>query len=216
MKSVRVFNFCVLAAVLTLFASAVKAEEGFEPLFDSWDNDGWTIQGLEKAGPEVTEEDGEKILKVGGWDYWAVISNKEYENFILKFDVKFESKGNSGVLLHTPAKKDVFKKDSRLEIQLESGDDPKLTDPESKNGAIERFVAPAADPAKPVGEWNSVEIKYDSGKVWVTINGMVVQDGVDITQIEELKDHPSKGHIALQRNDFKKAVYFKSLMVKEL
>ncbi len=193
-----------------------QVDEGFEPLFDSWDNDGWNIQGLEKAGPEVIEEEGEKVLKVGGWDYWAVISKKEFENFILRFDVKFDSRGNSGVLLHTPPKKEVFKKENRLEIQLESGDDSKINSPESKNGAIERFAAPAADPAKPIGEWNRVEIKYLNGHVWVKINDTVVQDGVDISQFDELKDHPNTGHIALQRNDFKKAVYFKNLRIKEI
>lgn len=216
MKFVRQFHLLALSAVLALFATTVKAEEGFEPLFDSWDNEGWEIQGLEKAGPKVEKEGDEEVLKVGGWDYWAIISKKEFENFILRFDVKYASRGNSGIMIHTPAKKEVYKKDSRLEIQLESGDDPRLKDAESKSGAIERFVAPASNPAKPLGEWNSVEIKYDSGKVWVTINGEVVQDGVDITKIDKLKDHPSKGHIAIQRNDFKKEVYFKNLRIKNL
>lgn len=216
MKLFRSVSVVTLIAALAMFSVSATAQDGFEPLFDSLDNEGWNIQGLEKAGPKVEKEDGTDVLKVGSWDYWAVISKKEFENFILKFDMKFESKGNSGILIHTPEKKEIYKKDSRLEIQLESGDDPKLTAPESKNGAIERFVAPAKNPAKPIGEWNSVEIKYDSGKVWVTINGEVVQDGVDITKIDALKDHPGKGHIAIQRNDIKKAVWFKNIMVKRL
>lgn len=216
MKFVRNFHLFALSAVLAFSAATVTAEDGFEPLFSSFDNDGWSIQGLEKAGPKVEKEGDDEVLKVGGWDYWAVISKNEYENFILKFDIKYASRGNSGILIHTPAKKDVYKKDSRLEIQLESGDDPRLKAEESKSGAIERFKAPSSNPAKPIGEWNSVEIKYDSGKVWVTINGTVVQDGVDITTIDELKDHPSKGHIAIQRNDFKKEVYFKNLLIKSL
>ena len=188
-------------------------EVGFEPLFDAYDlkaEGGWIIKGLAKAGPKV-QEDG--VLAVGGWDYWGVISKKEFENFMLRFDVKFDSKGNSGVLFHTP-NKEIYK--SCFEIQLESGDDPKITKPEQKSGAIFDFVAPQKNPAKPIGEWNRVEIRYEAPKLWMTINGEVVQDGVDISKIEGLKHKLTKGHIAFQRNDFKKAVFFKNIRVKRL
>jgi len=44
----------------------------------------------------------------------------------------------------------------------------------------------------------------------------VVQDGVDYTQIEGLKHKFEKGGIAIQRNDYKKAAYFKNIRVKAL
>ena len=178
--------------------------------FDLKAEDGWIIQGLAKAGPKV-QEDG--VLAVGGWDYWAVISKKEFENFILRFDIQYDSKGNSGVLFHTP-NKEIYK--SCFEIQLEAGDDPKIKDDKHKSGAIFDFVAPQKNPAKPIGEWNSVEIRYEAPKLWVTINGEVVQDGVDISKIEGLKHKLTKGRIAFQRNDFKKAVYLKNIRVKRL
>ena len=88
-------------------------EEGFEPLFNGENLEGWTVQGLEKAGPKV--EDG--VLVVGGWDYWAVITKEQYQDFILRFDVKFDPKGNSGILLHTDPKA-VFK--NALKFNLHS------------------------------------------------------------------------------------------------
>ncbi|MFB3787881.1 MAG: DUF1080 domain-containing protein [bacterium] len=196
------------AVVLPLGSPAQDVEEGFKPLFNGKNLDGWLIQGLEKAGPKV-QEDG--VLAVGGWDYWAVISKEEFQNFILRFDVKLDGKGNSGVLFHTP-KKEIYK--SCFEIQL--ADDTGVKENEKISGAIFGKVAPAKNAMKPVGEWNSVEIKVEGPKLWVTINGEVVQDGVDFTKIEGLKHKLEKGGIAFQRNDYKKAAYFKNIRIKAL
>lgn len=187
----------------------------FEPLFDSYHTNhsgGWIIQGLENTGPKLIEHG---ILKVGGWDYWAVISKKEFRDFILRFDVKFDSRGNSGILIHTPSNS-IYKDESRIEIQLESGDDKKIKTDVSRMGAIERIKAPLAYPAKPIGEWNKVEIAFITQKIWVIINGVIVQEAVNIMDYPHLHDHPLQGHIAIQRNDFKKAVYFKNIRIKRL
>lgn len=191
------------------------SEADFEPLFEAYTQEhpqGWIVQGLEKAGPTILNEG---VLKIGGWDYWAVISQKEYGDFVLRFDVKFDSRGNSGVLIHTP-KEHIYKNVNRLEIQLEAGDDPKISDLRSKFGAIERIKAPQAFPVKPLGEWNTVEIVYMQHRLWVKINDVIAQEGVDIRQYEELRDHPQWGSIALQRNDIKKPVYFKNIRIKVL
>ncbi|MBI1390287.1 MAG: DUF1080 domain-containing protein [bacterium] len=185
----------------------------FEPLFDEMNAEhpgGWIIQGLEKAGPKV-EEGG--VLKVGGWDYWAVISKKQFGNFVLRFDAKFEERGNSGVLIHTPLK-EIYKRDDRVEIQLDATMGEPLT-PHS-NGAIERFVAPTSDPRGPIGEWDAYEIVYLDGRVWVRINQTVVINGFALNSIPTLASHSAMGSIALQRNDYKRAVYFRNPRVKRL
>lgn len=207
-----VHGFAVLC--LSLSASAAD-EEGFEPLFGELNaehEEGWIVQGLENAGPEVLE-DG--VLALGGWNYWAVISKKTFGDFILRFDVKFEPRSNGGILIHTPPM-DVYKAKNRLEVQLESGDDPRIAKPESKNGAIERLKPPDANPARPIGEWNRGEIKLVDGVLWVTINGVAVQNGVELPRFAALDGRPASGHIALQRNDIKNTVYFRDLRVKRL
>lgn len=209
--ALHTLTFVLLLAVtgaIGMPVFAADSEEGFETIFNGKDLDGWIIQGMEKAAPKI-EEGG--ILKVGGWDYWAVITKKEYKNFILRFDVMFEPKGNSGILIHTP-KKEVYK--SSFEIQL--ADDEGKKEENKWPGAIFGHVAPTKNAFKPIGEWNSVEIKYDAPKIWVTVNGEVVQDGVDTSKIEGLKHKLEKGGIAIQRNDFKKAAFFKNIRIKEL
>ena len=200
-----------VAAAAGVFATpifAADSEEGFVKIFNGENLDGWIIQGMEKAGPKV--EDG-GVLKVGGWDYWAVITKKDYKNFVLRFDVMFDKKGNSGILFHTP-KKEIYK--SCFEIQM--ADDEGKKDEKKLPGSIFGKVAPTKNAFKAIGEWNGVEIKYDAPKLWVTVNGEVVQDGVDISKIDGLKHKLEKGGIALQRNDYKKAAYYKNIRIKEL
>lgn len=183
-------------------------EDGFKPIFNGQNLDGWIIQGLEKAGPKIQPEG---VMALDGWDYWGVISKTDYQNFILRFDCKLDPKGNSGVLIHTD-KKQIYK--SAFEIQLAADAGEEVTN--KSTGAIFGLVAPKKNASKPVGEWNAVEVKVQDNKLTVTINGEVVQDGVDLTKVEGIKHKFEKGSIAFQRNDYKKAAYIKNIRVKTL
>jgi len=182
--------------------------EGFVFLFNGVDLTGWIIQGMEKAGPKVIEGG---VLAVGGWDYWGVITKAGFKNFILRFDTKFDPRGNSGILIHT-TKKEVFKSAFEIQLAADYGKEPS----KKTTGAIYGKVAPSKNATQPIGEWNSVEIKYAEPKLWVTINGITVQDGIDITQIQGLKHKLKSGSITIQRNDYRKAVYFKNIRIKRL
>lgn len=187
------------------------SEDEFTPLFNGTNLDGWIIQGMEKAGPTI--ENG--VMTVGGWDYWAVITRERFKNFILRFDVKFEKAGNSGILIHTPYK-EVYK--HSFEIQIADNEDykPKQKPPEQRTGGIFGKVPPIKDALKPLGEWNSVEIKYIEPAVWVAINGELVLDGIDTSTIQDLKHTLKEGSIAIQRNDYKKPVHYKNIRIKRL
>jgi hypothetical protein len=204
-------TFFILLSFALVAGAAVAQEEGFEAIFNGKNLDGWAIQGLEKAGPKV-QEDG--VLAVDGWDYWAVITKKQYGDFILRFDCKFDAKGNSGIIL-TTAVKEAFKKEL-FEIQLAA--DPGEVDKKTTGALFTpkgAFQSADKNPTKAIGEWNSVEVKYQGKKLTLVINGETVYDNLDLTQFEDLK-LADKFHIGIQRNDYKKAAYFKNIRVKEL
>ncbi len=77
-------------------------------------------------------------------------------------------------------------------------------------------VAPITNAFKPIGQWNNIEIKYIEPNLWVGANGVTVQNQVDITKIDGLKHKLTNGGIALQRNDYKKAAYYKNIRIKRL
>lgn len=209
----RFASLFTLIIALGVSATLVGAqEEGFEKIFNGENLDGWAIQGLEKAGPKVQPEG---VLEVGGWDYWAVLTKKKYKDFILRFECKFENKGNSGIIIHTAGLKDAFKKES-FEIQLNA--DAGVVEPKctgtlfTPKGA---FQNPEKNPTKALEEWNSVEVKYAGKKLTLTINDGVVYQDLDLTKFDNLT-LLDEGHIGFQRNDYKKAVFFRNIRAKEL
>ena len=128
--------------------------------------------------------------------------------------MKFDPKGNSGILLHTDPKA-VFKNAPEIQLAFEESDEVDKNTPGAIFDKSGLKKLPAKNAAKPAGEWNEVEIKVDDAKVWVTINGEVVQDGVDLSAMDLIHKN-EKGHIAIQRNDYKKAAYFRNIRIKTL
>ncbi len=212
-RNIRQRGYLWAAVAMTaLCLNASALESGFISLFNGKNLDGWIMQGMEKAKPKI--EDG--VMKAGGWDYWGVITEKEYQNFIFRFDVKFEDidgkRSNSGVLIHT-GKKEIYKTSFEIQLAGDYGKNPT----KKSTGAIFGKKAPSVNATKPIGEWNAVEIKYIEPKIWVTINGKTVQDGVDLSKIKGLKHKLKKGRIAFQRDDYKKAAtYYKNIRIKKL
>ncbi len=95
----------LLAAFLALSARA--ADDGFAPLFPA-DGvpKGWVVtewSDLAKPAPkgvQWTVKDG--VLHPGKTRGTWLISEKEYADFVLEFEIKLTERGNSGVALRAP------------------------------------------------------------------------------------------------------------------
>ncbi len=189
---------------------AAAAEEGFVDLFPrDGAPEGWSVREWNDLTKEVTQaawavKDG--VLKSdqrrGAW----LISDKEYGDFILEFEIKLGEHGNSGVALRAPLYGDpAF---DGMEMQVAdyryntSAKDSELT------GGIYRAVAPTKQVYKPT-EWNTFRIELKGDHLKVTANGEVIQD-VDLSKQDQavkrhdgsaappVKDRPRRGHIGFQ------------------
>ncbi len=189
---------------------AAAAEEGFVDLFprdgtpQGWSVREWNDLTKEVAQAAWTVKDG--VLKSdqrrGAW----LISDKEYGDFILEFEIKLGELGNSGVALRAPLRGDpAF---DGMEMQVAdyryntSAKDSELT------GGIYRAVAPTKQVYRPT-QWNTFRIELKGDHLKVTANGEVIQD-VDLSQQEQavkrhdgsaappIKDRPRRGHIGFQ------------------
>jgi hypothetical protein len=189
------------------------ADNGLVPLFpENGVPKGWRVttwNDLAKpapAGVEWTVKGG--ILRSQGSKQrgtWLV-SEKEYGDFVLEFEVKLGELGNSGVALRAPMKGDpAF---DGMELQLADfryntqAKDSELT------GGIYRAIAPSKQVYKPT-EWNACRIELKGTHLKVTLNGEVIQD-VDLTRFDRpvkrhdntnappVKDRPRRGHIGFQ------------------
>ena len=205
-------------AVLALSAAALfGAESGFTSLFDGKTTDGWQL--VRGHGPGYVVKDGILVCpKEGGGNLFTA---KEYGDFIFRFEFKMEPGGNNGVGIRAPLEGDAAY--AGMEIQILDHDHAMYKGkikPSQHHGSVYDVIAAKADALKPVGEWNSEEIRIKGGKIKVTLNGKVITEG-DLTKVTDpavLKKHPGvqrkSGYIGFLGHG--SHVEFRNIRVKEL
>jgi hypothetical protein len=198
-----------LALTLALAVSAWAAD--WTPLF-SKDGPpaGWLVRewsDLAKEAPGDTQwtvKGG--VLQPGTRRGTWLISEKEYGDFVLEFEIKLTELGNSGVALRSPLKGDpAF---DALEVQFADFRYNTGAKPSELTGGVYRAIAPTKQVYKPA-EWNSARIRLKGTRLSVHINGQKVQD-VDLSKFSEpvmrhdgtlappIKDRPLRGRIGFQ------------------
>ena len=214
------------------FAPAVHSadDDGFVVLFlkDGVPR-GWTVREwndlAKEAGRDTawTVKDG--VLRSGKRRGTWLVSEKEYGDFILEFEIKLTERGNSGVALRAPMKGDPAFDGMELQIaDLRYNTDAR---PSELTGGIYRAIAPSKQVYKPT-EWNTFRVELKGARLKVTANGEVVQD-VDLDKFDQpvkrhdgtdappVKDRPRKGHLGFQhlsRNN--EPVLIRGVRLKEL
>ncbi|HEX9185980.1 MAG TPA: DUF1080 domain-containing protein, partial [Vicinamibacteria bacterium] len=194
----------------------VEASEGFSPLFNGRDLEGWTGN---LAGYAV--EDGAIVVhpeRAGGNLY----TEKEYSDFVLRFEFKLTPAANNGLGIRAPLEGDAAYVGMELQI-LEDGS-PVYWDlqPYQYHGSIYGIVPARRGVLKPVGEWNAEEVTVDGRRVTVVVNGVTVVDA-DLDEATaggtmDGKDHPglrrTSGHIGFLGHG--SIVAFRKIRIREL
>jgi len=204
---------------LAFFAalSFLSAESGFVSIFNGKDLNGWTLRS--KYNPGYLVQDGKIVCPADGGG--NLFTEKEYSNFILRFEFKMEEAANNGIGIRAPYEGDAAYQG--MEIQILDHDAPvyrgKLR-PAQYHGSIYDVVPAKTGYLKKTGEWNFEEILADRRHIKVTLNGTVIVDANldDVTDPEVLKKHPglarTTGHIGLLGHH--SHVEFRNMRVKEL
>ena len=190
-----------------------KSEEGFASIFNGKDLTGWV--GDTKG---YVVENGNMVCKPGG----NVFTEKEYSDFVFRFEFKLTPGANNGVGIRTPLEGNAAYEG--MEIQILDDRDPKYKDlhPYQAHGSIYGVVPAKRDHLKPVGEWNSEEITAKGRQITVILNGVTIVDA-DVDKASENGTidggkHPglknTTGHIGfLGHGD---VIEFRNLRVKDL
>lgn len=214
--------------------TSAEKSEGWVLLFDGKTTDGWHNWNEDIiSGWNV--EDGCLVGQGLGGDIGGdIISEKEYENFHLKWDWKLGDHGNSGVMYHVV-------EDIEYAAAYETGPEYQMIEDDDfrdENGdpyPLEEWQKTAADYAmylpndeKQVNlrDWNTSEIYFTPEKVEYWLNGKVVVEFVPWSEDWNTRrnsgkwdDYPDygyaqKGKICLQDHGSK--VWFKNIKIKEL
>lgn len=196
----------LIALALTLLTGQQADADGFSPLFNGRDLAGWV-----KEGPAGFRVKGGELICDGSGNYPTWLRTEEtFENFILRLEFRHGLYGDSGVFLQAPK----HGRNSNVGFEVQISDDTR--DPglvAHSCGAIFAAVPPLVRAAKPLEEWNQLEIEFDWPKLRVTLNGKVVQD-LDIDRHPELRERLRSGYLGLQ--DRGAVVHFRNIRVKRL
>lgn len=213
----------VLTAMLTLalttpvVAQAPNDEAGFVPLFDGKTLNGWKL--VNSRGPGYIVRDNTIVSpKDGGGN---LFTEKEYANFVLRFEFRTEPGGNSGIGIRAPYEGTSSVEGMEIQI-LDDGHEMykgKIKS-EQHHGSVYDMIPARTGFLKPAGEWNSEEIMADGRRIRVTLNGVVILDAnLDIVREPAvLARHPglkrTSGHIGLLGHS--SLVEFRNLRIRPL
>lgn len=211
-----------------------EKKEGWVLLFDGKTTSGWKNFNQEKLTGWLVEDGSLMGQGLGGDIGGDIVSVKEYENFILKWDWKLGPHGNSGVMYHVL-------EDPKYAAAYETGPEYQLIedgDFRDENGApypLEAWQETAADYAMydandqkqvNVREWNSSMIHFSPEKAEYWLNGKKVVEFVPWSRewkkrrnIGKWDDYPDyglskTGKICLQDHGSK--IWFRNIKIKEL
>ncbi len=191
-----------------------KSEEGFVPLFNGKNLDGWwgNVKGyFVENGVLVCDP------KRGG----NIFTKKQYKDFILRLEYKVPPGGNNGIAIRAP--KHGHPSYDGMEIQILDDYAPQYAHlkPEQYNGSIYGVVAAKRGHLKPAGQWNEMEIMAKGPHIRVTLNGAVIVDA-DLSKIGPKSIHGrqvkgvkrTKGYIGFLGHGAR--VEFRNIRIKEL
>lgn len=225
----RVWTLLAACGVLLFSCGALRSEDN--TLTDADKRDGWKLlfDGKSFTGWHAatsiknwTIEDGTIAAVPGKSDY--LITDEQFDNFVLSVDFKEDESTNSGVFLRRPAKSENGLRG--IEVQIYK---PQAGKPDKHScGGIYDAVAPSKNLCRGAGVWQHLSIYCRDNVIKVSLNGEIAAtmnldewtvagkapDGSPNKFKVAYKDMPRIGHIALQNHSTK--VWFKNIKIKLL
>lgn len=194
-----------------------EKEAGFVSLFNGRNLDGW-------IGNKVSYnvEDGMIVIKPGNDSGGNLYTEKEYSDFIFRFEFQLTPGANNGLGVRAPLEGDAAY--VGMEIQILDNTASIYADLEQYqyHGSVYGVIPARRGFLRPVGEWNYEEVILQGTKVKVILNGTVIVDGDFAGAISggtmDGKEHPglknSKGHIGFLGHG--SVVKFRNIRIREL
>jgi hypothetical protein len=216
-KQFVLFLGLVVMSSLTLSNQPATNEKGFVSLFDGKTLTGWKL--IKGRGPGYVVKDGTIVCPTdGGGNLWT---EKEYANFVFRFEFKVEPGGNNGVGIRAPYEGDAAYQGMEIQILDDQHEKYKgKIKSEQHHGSVYDVIPARTGFLKPAGEWNTEEIMANGSKIRVTLNGVIILDA-DLETVREpevLKKHPGlknkTGHIGFLGHG--SLVEFRNIRIKTL
>lgn len=201
------------------FSEKEEAEEGFRPLFNGKNLDGWVEVN---TAPSTWSFNEEGYLVCSGKPIGEIRTEKMYQNFILELEWRhLKPRGNAGIFVWADditARGQPFHRGVEVQV-LENayGNTQNYTthgdifpihgatmEPVNGRGGSRAF--PTENRSNPSPEWNHYRIECRDGDISLAVNGKVVTRGKNCS--------PRKGYICVESEGG--IVHYRNVRLKEL
>ncbi|MCX7968426.1 MAG: DUF1080 domain-containing protein [Armatimonadetes bacterium] len=186
------------SAIALALAQEKKEEEGFVPLFNGKDLTGF-VPFLPGGDPAKTWQVRDGIIVCSGRPAGYIRTEKEFSNFILRFEYRMMEPGNSGVFLMVLPDQ-IWPRG--IEFQLLFTEVGRIFG--VAGGKVD--ATPVLQRPTRLKEWNTYEIVHYNGFVATCLNGRIVAIGANA--------EPRKGHIIFQSEGAE--IHFRNIRIREL
>jgi hypothetical protein len=208
---------CMLLLMSCLPYTLFAQEEGFVSLFD-----GKTLTGWQGNTGSYQVKEGTIVIVPQGGGGGNLLTDKEYGDFVLRFEFQLTPGANNGLGFHAPLTGDAAYVGK--ELQILDSEHPKYATLQDYqfHGSLYGVMPAKRGHLRPTGEWNQQEVRVQHPNITVTLNGVVILEGNYLALSKQgtldKKDHPglqrSRGHLGfLGHGD---VVSFRNIRLKEL
>jgi hypothetical protein len=216
-RSGAAFAACALTLCAALLPATAQSNRGFTKIFDGKTLSGWTLVG--GHGPGYVPRDGILVCPADGGG--KLLTEKEYADFVFRFEFKLDKGGNNGVGLRAPIEGDSAY--NGMESQILDDYDPMYAnlEPGQYCSSIYKVAAAKRGAVKPAGQWNKEEITAVGRHIKIVLNGQTVVDTDlnDVTDPKVIAEHPGfrrqTGHIGFLGHG-PSEVQFREIWLKDL
>lgn len=189
-----------------------QRNEGFVSIFNGRDFSGW-------SGPTANYQVRNGILMCREGKGGTIFTDKQYSDFIVRFEFKLPPKGNNGLAIRYPGQGNAAY-DGMCELQILAADYPEPLDDRQFHGSAYGMVAAEQGYLRENGQWNFQEVTVKGSKIRVELNGTVILD-TDLAEVDEFlndQPHPGRdrqtGHFGFAGHS--DPVQFRNIQIKEL
>ena len=162
----------------------------------------------------------------------AIWTEKQYDDFILDLEFKNAEGTNSGVIVHATDIKEWIPHSVEIQIADDYSKEWSKAPPDWQCAAVFGHQPATKHIVKKPGEWNHYTITCIKRKIWIVLNGELVNScdmslytsaktNIDGTAVPDWLSNPMSGlplhgHIGLQGKHAGAPIYFRNMRVKEL
>jgi len=199
------------------YIDPAEDKEGFKLLFNGKNLDNWIGNKV-----DYSAEDGLLQINPKEGNHGNLFTEKEYSDFIFRFEFQLTPGANNGIGIHAPLEGDAAYVGKEIQVLDNTAQIYKDLKSYQYHGSVYGVIPAKREFLKPVGEWNTEEIWVKGDDIKVTLNGTVIVEGNMKTASKkgtlDHKDHPGllrhKGYIGFLGHG--SALKFRNIRIKEL